>query len=1008
MKKILSVALSTAMAFSMFASVAFGADAKLTPEQQFNALKEAGIMNGFPDGLSHLERTLTRAELAKIIVNSLSLEPVTGVATYKDKGYSANHWAAPYIEAATQAGILQGKDTVKGLFDPSGNVTVQELAKVLVTALKLDVPADANNTASAWAKGYVAAAVEKGLIPDGVNYQAAATRSQAVVAAYAIYEANQVPTVKSYKVVDPKNVEFTMSDGEVVKVALEKALEANKETEVKFTYQDREYTHKVTYVTTVAQTVQSVSAADLKQVVVTFDGTVDVASAGQKDNYNVDGGKKIDSVKVAEDKTSVTILLAEADSATLRNQREVELKIKNVKNEDGTKTFEQTVKFVPSDVTAPTIKEVVGLGTKAFKVKFSEPIKGGQASVSSNFKIDGKAVGAYITYSYPDTVIVSTNLTEGAHKVSVSNVEDFSGLKVAPVETDFEVVTDTAAPEIVSIKANDLREVVVTFNETIKSVESAYANISSRKATSTTIRDNEVTLKFENENEPLNYGENTIHLTGVSDYSDNKTDREAKVTPELDTIRPTVVGQELKSEDGFIKLVVSFSESLDSEKAQNRENYVLKTADGKVADKSGVNSEGKPVYQPLYNDEDKTVTLNLGSVGSLDDNTDYIVSISNLTDRAYVPNTILPVDVKFNTKSVAVAGIDRVWVQRVNSVETYIFVQFNRNVKIEGEGSALEPEKYVYGGTSKPVTTDKGDIIAITGDTIRITAKTDDVFLNTNNDLRYAQLVISYVADSEGKYFVNGTSGYSITRDIKKDAAEIIGFEKAEAKSRKEVKLSVNGKLSTTSRFDFELVTPSGTYTPKTAALSGDQKSITLTFDEVIPADANNTQIRTVANVVSQDSLGNKLSFDYKNVIDDIRPEISFVEATKFVDSATGVTYYDLKFRANEDIALSNFTTPEHVATNLFNVKFNEVKAKPVTDSAPFVQTGTREFVVKYYVLDQAGAPNGEFTTVNLTATFDGAKNESSKALVDTGVNAKPVDKHTTTRSVTFEARASR
>jgi len=86
MKKILSVALSTAMAFSMFASVAFGADAKLTPEQQFNALKEAGIVNGFPDGLSHLERTLTRAELAKIIVNSLNLEPVNGVATLRDRG----------------------------------------------------------------------------------------------------------------------------------------------------------------------------------------------------------------------------------------------------------------------------------------------------------------------------------------------------------------------------------------------------------------------------------------------------------------------------------------------------------------------------------------------------------------------------------------------------------------------------------------------------------------------------------------------------------------------------------------------------------------------------------------------------------------------------------------------------------------------------------------------------------------------------------------------------------
>lgn len=992
MKKILSVALSTAMAFSMFASVAFGADANLTPQQKFDVLKQANIMDGMPDGSSALEKTLTRAELAKIIVKSIGLEPITGVATYKDKNYTVNHWAAPFIEAATQAGILNGKDEAKQLFDPSGNVTVQELAKVLVAALKLEVPAEANNSASEWAKGYVAAAVKEGFLPEGINYQANATRSQAIVAAYAIYEANQVPTVASYKVVDPKNVEFTMSDSEVVKVALETALEANKETEVKFTYQDREYTHKVTYVTTVAQTVQSASAADLKQVVVTFDGTVDTVSAGLKDNYNVDGGKKIDSVTVAEDKTSVTILLAEDDSATLRNQREVELKIKNVKNEDGTKTFDQTVKFVPSDVTAPTIKEVVGLGTKAFKIKFSEPVKRGGATISSNIKIDGKAVGAYITYSYSDTIIVSTNLTEGAHKVSVSGVEDFSGLKVAPVDVDFEAVVDTAAPEIVSVKANDLREVVVTFNETIKRVDGAYANVSSRKASNITINDNKVTLKFENKDESLNYGENSIHLTGVTDYSDNKADREIKVTPELDVIRPTVVGQELKADKGLIKLVLTFSESLDVTKAQDRSNYVLKNSDGKVADKSGVNSKGNPVYAPEYNDQDKTVTLTLGSTGSLDNNTDYIVTVSGLTDKAYVPNTILPVDVKFNTASVAIAGIDRVWVENISGDESYIFVQFNRDVKLEGAGSALEPEKYVYAGSKNTVTTDKNDIVPITGDTIRINAQDKDLW--NGNDLKESKLQISYVADVDGKYFVDGSS-YTIVKDIKSQKEEILGLDKVEATAKDTIKLSVTGKVSTTYRGDFELQVGTRTYTPNSATISGDSKSIELKFDEDrIPADVAATTIKIVGQN-TQDNLGNKLSFEPTAVKDQIKPELAFTGVVQDdVDTATKATYYTLTFTTDEKVKISNFATAQHIASNLFKIKFNEAEAKAIAGAGAFeVNEAGTTLTLKVYVPEGSKTPvNGRFVApYNLSVYFDGDANEKSKALLDQGANEKPV-----------------
>lgn len=981
MKKILSVALSTAMAFSMFASVAFGADAKLTPEQQFNALKEAGIVTGFPDGLSHLEKTLTRAELAKIIVNAIDLEPVTGVATYKDKNYSASHWAAPYIEAATAAGILQGKDTVKGLFDPTGNVTVQELAKVLVTALKLEVPADANNTASAWAKGYVAAAVKAGYIADGINYQAAATRSQAVVAAHAIYEANQVPTVKSYKVVDPKNVEVTMSNGEVVKVALEKALEANKETEIKFTYQDREYTTKVTYETTVAQAVKSVTADNLKEVVITFDGTVDAETAGDEDNYVVTD-KTIDSATVSEDKTSVTLRLVEAD--TLKNKKETEVEIKNVKNEDGTKTIAQKVDFTPVDVTAPTIKQVTSLGTKAFKIEFSEPIQKGAAVVSSNYKVDGKGIGASIVYSYSsNSVIVQTKLTEGEHTVSVSNVMDFSTLKIAPVENDFTVVADTTAPEIASIESDDLNKVVVTFNETIKDVDSAYANVSSRDA-EISIEDNKVTLTFEDE-EGLNYGENTIVLKGVRDYSDNTADREGKVTPTLDTTRPTLASQELKFEDGEYKLTLKFSEDLDVNEAQKRDNYTLKNADGKVIDDvDGVNADGHPIVQPTYSNKKVEIVI-----AGLDEDKEYILSVKDLKDDASVGNVVIPFDVKFNTGEEQQNGVERAWIDDLSGDEAYVYVEFKDAVSTSGDGNALDPEKYsTEAGTL--LTEDEDDVELINSETIRIT--TTNTILTTTNPAYdsdasgtpgyrlFDNIRISYVKDANGDYIKNSGS-YSFLAALKADG-EAVSVVKAEATNNDTVKIEFDGKIGSVSKSDFELSTGQ---VPSKAQLSSDGKTVTLTFaSDVLPDDPTAVDIETVNDL--QDEYGNDISVDQR-LVDKIRPALTFTNLATSApatpaETATGATYFNLTFTTSEAVVVDGSVNDAFVR-DLFSVKLDTQKAElnGITFSTA---AGVTTITLRVYTEDAVVLNPNTLVTVK----FDGSKNDTADALVDANDNA--------------------
>ena len=109
MKKRLALLLSVAMAFSMFANVAFGAEAAKTTQEKFNALKEAGIFAGFPGtDDAKLEQNTTRAEFARVVVKALGLKEVEGVYSYKDKNYGPKHWAAKYIEAVTAEGLMQG------------------------------------------------------------------------------------------------------------------------------------------------------------------------------------------------------------------------------------------------------------------------------------------------------------------------------------------------------------------------------------------------------------------------------------------------------------------------------------------------------------------------------------------------------------------------------------------------------------------------------------------------------------------------------------------------------------------------------------------------------------------------------------------------------------------------------------------------------------------------------------------------------------------------------------
>lgn len=984
MKKILSVALSTAMAFSMFASVAFGADNALTPEQKFDALKEAGIVQGLPDGQSHLEKALTRAELAKIIVKSIGLQPVNGVASYKDKNYTVNHWAAPFIEAATQAGIMNGKDATKKLFDPSGNVTVQELAKVLVVALKLDVPADASNTASPWAQGYVAAAIKAGYLQEGMNYQANATRSQAIVAAYAIYEAAQIPTVTKYEVKDSKNVEFTLSNGEVVKVALEKELEANKATDVKFTHNGHEYTHSVTYVVTAATKVESVSADNLKQITVKFDGEVDKATAGNKANYKVN--RNIDSVSVADDARSVVLTLEgeyySASGNQLVNQVETKLTVDGVKSSDKSRTIKQEVKFTPVDVTTPAVKEVIGLGTKAIKVVFSEPVDRATASSTSNYKVDGKSIAGYVEYAFPNSVIITTESAIGDHKLTVSNVQDFSGLKVVPVENSFTVAEDKAAPEVVSVKSTDLTKLEIEFNEPLKSVTKVYNGISSKTGAVTLDKaSNKITVTFTKAN-ALSIGENTIVIEGATDYSNNSATREIKVTPELDTTRPELNEVTADVVSGNHVLKVKFSESVNNATGLKQANYTIKDKDGKVVVGKGLDGNGHPVRAISFNANGDEATIQLS--GKLGEGT-YTLEVSGIQDNAYVPNTIIPVSKSFTIGDSSDLTVSRFWVEEQQSNtgkrDVYFYVTFSKAVATEGLGSALEISKYNINwatpGSSYEALPSDSYVELVTPETVKITVPYTEKALGTVANVK---LRVSLIADQNGKYAYADQG--TIKDDISTNFSTIRATE-ANLTAKDQVKVKFDGKLVNVDASEFQLRSTSVTSATYALTLDGysyDGGNTIATFkiSKELNADAD-VQFEAKGTINNtKDAFGVVVAVPTAvAATDKVKPSVvKPSDAKPFVLTNSGTTY----------TATITFDEAINVVPNTGVVKVSVTGADVNTVS--YARGAANELVVTFTTSDVLGA--NEVVSIEL----DGS-NSAAKAVTDASTQKNAADAFT-------------
>ncbi|PZE19373.1 S-layer homology domain-containing protein [Paenibacillus xerothermodurans] len=132
------------------------------------------------------------AKVASLIFG-LKVDTTLKTSSFKDVKADdpANGYALPYIEAVRAAGITDGY--AEGEYNPAGKVTKEQLATFLIRGLGKDADAKAtagvaDATVSDWAKGYVALAINLKLLANGADGKFSgtsnATRDLLVLSSY--------------------------------------------------------------------------------------------------------------------------------------------------------------------------------------------------------------------------------------------------------------------------------------------------------------------------------------------------------------------------------------------------------------------------------------------------------------------------------------------------------------------------------------------------------------------------------------------------------------------------------------------------------------------------------------------------------------------------------------------------------------------------------------------------------------------------------------------------------
>lgn len=219
---------------------------------------ESGWVDGYPDGSFQPEKTITRAEFTKMLLDAIHLTPdcetvawMKETAAYRPDGQylyeeyqpklfdMKDHWLSKqgWLDAAMYSGMVVPKDYNDYIFRPEKPIARYEIALMADRALGLVYPANKEVTEplpftdseefSDWKAGYINEAVKAGIItgyPDGTfGSTKTATRAEAVVIVQRVVDEMEAGTAIDLTVVGQFR-EYFFGEKNTNEIVLEQAV----------------------------------------------------------------------------------------------------------------------------------------------------------------------------------------------------------------------------------------------------------------------------------------------------------------------------------------------------------------------------------------------------------------------------------------------------------------------------------------------------------------------------------------------------------------------------------------------------------------------------------------------------------------------------------------------------------------------------------------------------------------------------------------------------------------
>jgi hypothetical protein len=413
--------------------------------------------------------------------------------------------------------------------------------------------------------------------------------------------------------------------------------------------------------------VESVTSINAAQIKVTFnqnltEDTIDEAE--DLDNYTLNdaSGDEIDDILAdieAEEGSNVVILTVDYDmmgddDEDYQNQATFELVI----DEDVTGT-EETKTFTVSDFEVPEALSAEVVGIRTIKVMISEPIvASGDYDFEDVFEVNDGDYSIEEVISLDNgsefNIVLFSDIEDGEElTVSVnSDAEDYAGYSLKEDTFTITADFDTSELAITGYEQAEDTEVTLVFNKDIQfadfedytqlvsdeytgddydgfesvdadsdTLQGLYHSSSKNVVQAAEIDGNKLTLYFDNDTELPETAYVYVDSGVLQDlWEEENDDLSIKVSTTKDETKPTVESVE-QDEDTNNQIIITFSEDMDEDTAEDEDNYTVTDEDGDTVRVSSAE---------LTDDDEVTLTLSK----DLDDGVEYEVTIEDVEDEA--------------------------------------------------------------------------------------------------------------------------------------------------------------------------------------------------------------------------------------------------------------------------------------------------------------------------------------------------------------------------------------